>query len=359
VAVDTTHVILRGDLQTLGGAAAAGTTVKVYWGTSDPGMTASGWDGGTYTFAAPQDVGEKTHQVAVPAGNIGYYRYYVENTSGYSWWSRPAMAFVPTGDYSEGLNMDFEDAGEDFIYAPAWYGLQTTDGGWRKSAENGVTPHSGSYMYQPWHGNGNFCDEYQNVSLPHLAGVTGNFVFRGYYNRPATSPDGVIHTIYIQFKDAAGTVLATYSSTAINLDTDPNTWEEFSFNGPIPAGMATALIHLKWGRASGAGDVAGYWDDLSLVFSVLGGTKLTMIKAGTGNYTTLSPAEGDTWYNSGTVVSMTAVAQSGSVFTGWSGAGLSGNASPQDLLMNADKTVTATFDLTAGPPGVMTVIKFK
>jgi hypothetical protein len=55
---------------------------------------------------------------------------------------------------------------------------------------------------------------------------------------------------------------------------------------------------------------------------------------------TISPASG--WYNSGTVVSVSATANSGYQFSGFSGA-LSGTTTPQNLTMNAPKSVTANF----------------
>ncbi|NQX59958.1 InlB B-repeat-containing protein [Paenibacillus qinlingensis] len=55
---------------------------------------------------------------------------------------------------------------------------------------------------------------------------------------------------------------------------------------------------------------------------------------------TLDPASGS--YNVGTLVTLTAVPSAGYVFSGWSG-DLSGAANPATLVMNANKTVTATY----------------
>jgi hypothetical protein len=49
-------------------------------------------------------------------------------------------------------------------------------------------------------------------------------------------------------------------------------------------------------------------------------------------------------YNPGTVIALAAQAASGSEFTGWSGA-LTGTVSPSPVTMDADKAVTATFNL--------------
>jgi hypothetical protein len=64
---------------------------------------------------------------------------------------------------------------------------------------------------------------------------------------------------------------------------------------------------------------------------------------------TILPASG--WNNAGTVVSVSAAANSGYQFSNFSGA-LSGNTTPQNVTMNAPATVTANFSVvsTGGPP---------
>ena len=89
-----------------------------------------------------------------------------------------------------------------------------------------------------------------------------------------------------------------------------------------------------------------------------GGTEptytLTTTKTGAGSGTvTSNPAGIDCGsdcsesYNSGTLVTLSAAASSGSIFTDWSGGGCSGTG-PCIVTMAADTTVTANFDLT--PP---------
>jgi hypothetical protein len=66
---------------------------------------------------------------------------------------------------------------------------------------------------------------------------------------------------------------------------------------------------------------------------------LSVTTSGSGSVT-LNPPGGS--YASGTTVTLTAVPAAGSSFSGWSGA-LTGTANPTTLLMNADKSVTASF----------------
>ncbi|MCP4539523.1 MAG: PKD domain-containing protein [Chloroflexi bacterium] len=71
---------------------------------------------------------------------------------------------------------------------------------------------------------------------------------------------------------------------------------------------------------------------------------LTVATDGTG-VGTVDPSVGAHSYLSGTVVPITATANVGSVFSGWSG-NLTGMVNPTSLLIDATKVVTATFDLT-------------
>jgi Divergent InlB B-repeat domain len=54
---------------------------------------------------------------------------------------------------------------------------------------------------------------------------------------------------------------------------------------------------------------------------------------------------------SGEPVTLTAVAAPGSTFTGWTGAGCSGAAATCTIELAEDQAATATFDLSAAPPG--------
>lgn len=71
---------------------------------------------------------------------------------------------------------------------------------------------------------------------------------------------------------------------------------------------------------------------------------LTIARAGDGTGT-LTPDVGVYTYPSGTTVLVTATAQAGSVFEGWSGAA-TGTMNPASILMDADKVLTATFVTT-------------
>lgn len=79
---------------------------------------------------------------------------------------------------------------------------------------------------------------------------------------------------------------------------------------------------------------------------------LTVSYAGTGaGNVTRDPNQSS--YSAGTVVTLTAAAEIGSLFDGWSG-DAHGATSPITLTMDADKVVTATFDLEPTPTATAT-----
>ncbi|MDZ7361895.1 MAG: T9SS type A sorting domain-containing protein [candidate division KSB1 bacterium] len=80
---------------------------------------------------------------------------------------------------------------------------------------------------------------------------------------------------------------------------------------------------------------------------------LTTNTVGSGTVS-LSPPGGS--YNAGTVVTLTATPASGYEFVGWSG-DLNGSTNPAAITMNANKTVTATFNALPPPQYTLTVNK--
>ena len=77
----------------------------------------------------------------------------------------------------------------------------------------------------------------------------------------------------------------------------------------------------------------------------------TLTTSATNGSVSLSPPGGV--YNAGTVVTVTAIPNSGYAFTNWSG-DLSGSVNPTTITMNGNKSVTANFNVI--PPGNKNVL---
>jgi hypothetical protein len=153
--------------------------------------------------------------------------------------------------------------------------------------------------------------------------------------------------VYIAFGRASGWQKATPSATCYTFydvhgagaqRSDPKTTSGLSVIGTI-CGGGTA-----YGQGP-QGDVERGLHYLRLVRAATTATSsytLTITTAGTGSGV-VSPS-GVTTYTAGTVVTLTAVPNSTSLFIGWSGA-LNSSTNPVTLTMNSDRTITATFQI--------------
>jgi uncharacterized repeat protein (TIGR02543 family) len=114
----------------------------------------------------------------------------------------------------------------------------------------------------------------------------------------------------------------------------------------------TAVPASGWVFSSWSGDLTGSTNPTSIIMNanktvmatfVLAPVKYTLTVNVTGSGSvTKNPDKAQ--YDSGEVVQLTAVPASGWVFSSWSG-DLTGSTNPTSIIMNANKTVTATFVL--------------
>jgi FtsP/CotA-like multicopper oxidase with cupredoxin domain len=104
-----------------------------------------------------------------------------------------------------------------------------------------------------------------------------------------------------------------------------------------PGGMLTYL-HIAGPVANLTANTAGSGTGKIQVVSLPGGINCSSAVPANDAVGCTEP------YNQGTTISIAAVPDQGSVFTGWSGV-LTGIVSPSPLMMNADQALTAIFDL--------------
>ena len=267
----------------------------------------------------------------------------------------------------------------------------------------GNTSVTANFVPQGTGGSGSILREYWlNVTGATVASLTGN---ANYPNNPTGSSQptsfegpsntadnygsrvrGYIHppisgayTFWIASDDASDLLLSTNDSPAnatriafVSEWTDSRQWTKFS-------SQRSASINLVGGRkyyieavqkeASGGDNLAVSWQGPGMAQAVIpgnflspfvptgGGTfALSVARAGAGSGSVTSSPTGincgstcSANYNSGTSVTLTAAAASGSAFAGWSGA-CTGTGTCA-LSMTAARNVTATFDTSGGTGG--------
>jgi glucose/arabinose dehydrogenase len=158
---------------------------------------------------------------------------------------------------------------------------------------------------------------------------------------PPSGPVGTSVTITgTNFGATQGTSTVKFNGMAA---TSIASWSATSIMATVPAGATTGSVVVTVGGV----------DSNGVQFTVTAPAfSLTVSEAGTGSGTVTSSPAGINCpgtctanYNSGTVVTLTAAAASGSTFTGWSGA-CSGTGTCS-VTMSVAKSVTATFSASA------------
>jgi DNA-binding beta-propeller fold protein YncE len=179
-----------------------------------------------------------------------------------------------------------------------------------------------------------------------LQAPAGAIVAGGTYHVVGTF-DGNTQRLYINGSQVASAVISpgiTVNTSALNIAS----WDggqEF-FNGTIdeaavyPVALTASQVAIHYADGTQA---SGTTSQLSVSRTGTGGGNVTSNPAGIDCGTTCSHA-----FSTGTSVTLTAAASSGSTFAGWSGGGCSGTGTCT-LTVNSNVTVTATFTLTANP----------
>ena len=115
------------------------------------------------------------------------------------------------------------------------------------------------------------------------------------------------------------------------------------YGSPIPVGNVTtyALTGLTQGQTYFIAATAYDTSNNESVYSNQVDAVCLATSVNPSGVGTVNPS-GVTWYNSGQSVSVSATANSGYTFSGWSG-GLSGSTAPSSVVINGPKNVRANF----------------
>lgn len=235
--------------------------------------------------------------------------------------------------------------------------LQVTSDSSLSTLDNAILSVAGARVTALAPGQGTVTATYRGLTASTIVTVSPDSVFQF---SPAT----------YNVLRAAGTVSLTVNrigSTAASATVDFATLDGSAHAGTdftvssgtlsFAAGQAQNTITVTLNSAIAASGNAEFWVQLS---KATGGTRLGPITSaqitlqpanptlsvatngsGTGTVT-LDPPGGT--YAPGTIVTLTASAAPGSIFSGWSG-NLSGSANPATVIMNSNKSITATFSI--------------
>jgi len=133
------------------------------------------------------------------------------------------------------------------------------------------------------------------------------------------------------------------SNGSVTLNPPGGTYDSGSVVG-VSATPAPGYVFTGWGGdLSGTGNPESLLVDTDKSVSASFALSVTLTAAGSGGRVTLDPPGGV--YAAGTSVTVTAVADPDFGFVGWGG-DLSGTANPQTLVVDTDKSVSASFDPT-------------
>jgi uncharacterized repeat protein (TIGR02543 family) len=117
--------------------------------------------------------------------------------------------------------------------------------------------------------------------------------------------------------------------------TEPATWQVDAYDDSLT--RLTSGTFGVWSYGSGS----KYWDDLLVNLLDASSEELTLSMTISGNGM-VDVAPDQVIYSFGEEITLTATADAGWVFTGWSG-DLSGNDNPATVIMTGDRNITATF----------------
>jgi hypothetical protein len=210
-----------------------------------------------------------------------------------------------------------------------------------------ATAGSGS-TFTGWSGEGCSGTGICKVIMTAARNVTANFMYDSYLltvTKTGTG-DGIVSvsTGTLTWTDKIGTATYTEYNKSVTLTAAASEGSTFAgWSGEGCTGTGTCTVNMTAAR------------NVTATFTIYT-FKLTVTKAGKGSgdvivdTSTLKWAadKGTATYNWNTLVTATAIAGSGSTFTGWSGEGCTGTGTCEVTMIQA-RSITATFDKLAAP----------
>src|SRR5207248_5191567 len=125
----------------------------------------------------------------------------------------------------------------------------------------------------------------------------------------------------------------------------PGSNHTIAVSSPQAGGTGTQYVYASWSDGGTQSHTVTAPSSPATYTATFNTQYYLTTSAGAGG--TISPASG--WYNSGTVVAVSATANSGFTFAGFSG-DLTGTTTPQNVTMSAPRSVTASFSSGSGWP---------
>jgi hypothetical protein len=260
----------------------------------------AGTTGTQYVFANWSDSGAQSHSITVPNTATTY-------TASFTTQYQLTTAASPSADGS-------------IAPASGWVNAGTV-------VPVSATANSG-FLFTGFSGALTATTTPQNLTVNAPSSVTANFAAQESIT-VTTSPSGLAITV-----DGANyTAPQTFQWAAGSSHT-------LAVASPLAGATGTQYVFGSWSD-SGAQSHSVTVPSSATTYTVTFTTQYQLTTAASPSAGgTISPATG--WYNAGTVVPVSATANSTYNFTGFSG-GLSGTTTPQNLTMSAAQTVTANF----------------
>lgn len=188
----------------------------------------------------------------------------------------------------------------------------------------------------------------QNIS------AGGNYDFSGWVNIPATS-DAFTFKLQVRWRNASNGVIST--SVVKTYTASTGGWNEAAASLTAPAGTTNAVVQMAVSNLN-----ATIYVDKFLFKSSSGPSTYTLTVTKTGNgsgFVSSNPAGiscGSVCsytFPAGTYITLTAAADAGSSFTGWSGGTCSGTNASCGFSLTANTSVNAGFTLSGGTPDLV------